>query len=196
MAQILALQIEKLDKNTETLQEPALVIDFQQKRLEKSQLKIQHLWALDGIRALRLMIADYEKLMVVLADEVTPEQLAQFTPLTAAEQIQDDLRRLNTLVEALEYLVNEKPGLTLVAALEILREFGGDEMAAVIDYLLAAEYPVFKAMMKVMDYTSVGGEYVEVEEALCETREVLASMGAYDSVSGIDFLLCQDYVCH
>lgn len=196
MSKVVAMKIEKIEDNqiTSIQAEPALVINFTEKRAAKIQKQINQFWANDGIKTLRTMIADYEVLMNVLATQISEEQLAEYTPLTANDQISEDLRRLNTLVDALEYIVNEKVGTTLEEALSILKNHGTEEMAMVIEYLQTSDYPVFVAMMKVIGYTSVRGQDEAVEGEMNTQAEVLMNLGAVDSVNGIHFLLATMHV--
>jgi len=139
----------KLERNEEIKinAQPAQIIDLEEKRNEKIQIQVN---ALENLSVLKALVAGYEVEMKVLAETVTAEQLAAVTPLTAEEQINEDLRRLHTLIEALEYIVCEKVGFSLSKALEILKAFGGEEMATVIEYLENSDYPTFKTMMEVV----------------------------------------------
>jgi hypothetical protein len=146
MSNVMAIKLEKNEK-VQIVAQPAQVINFVEKRNEIIQTQIV---ALEGIQALKILVADYEIEMEKLAETVSAEDLAQVTSLTAEEQINEDLRRLNTLVEALEYIVTEKKGFSLAQALEILKSFGGEEMTDVINYLEKSNYPSFVALMNVV----------------------------------------------
>src|SRR5262245_8437200 len=131
MSKVVAMKLEK-NEEIQIVSRPAQVINLFEKRNEKIQTQAA---ALEGIQALKILVAGYEVEMKELAETVSAEDLARVTPLSAEEQINEDLRRLNTLVEALEYIVTEKKGFSLAQALEILKGFGGEEMIDVINYL-------------------------------------------------------------
>jgi len=169
--------------------EPALVIHFGKKRAERLQKKAIQKWALDGLYVLRIMISDYEVLMNHLAQNISPEQLVEITALSADDQIQEDLRRLYALLDGMETLVKSKSGMSLREAFRRLKVQGSEEMSLVIEYLEASDYPVFQAMMKLIDYTSEGGGDYGLEKEMESVSSVLGEMGALDSVNGIEYLL-------
>jgi hypothetical protein len=137
--------------------EPAPLISFQKKKIERIQAKKVQAWAKEGIYVLRIMLSDYEVLMNTLAEHITLEQLAEITSLSAEEQIQEDLRRLNDWVNALEWVITEKRNVNLAQAQEWLSHQRFDELTQVIEYLKGSEYPLFRAMMQLIQYTSSGG---------------------------------------
>jgi hypothetical protein len=193
MGQVLALkdweafESRKVEKSFHA--EPASLISFQKKRSERIQQKKVRQWAQSGVYVLRVMLSDYEALMNQLAGQITAEQLAEITSLSAPDQIKEDLRRLNDWVNALEWVVLEKKGFSLAQAMEWLPEQGIEELSLVIDYLKTSEYPLFRAMMQVIQYTSVGGADYLSEKGMVAAIEELSSQGALDSVNGLQYLL-------
>ena len=182
-----AFEIRKLEKIFNP--QPATVISFLKKRAEKIQKKKIQQWGLEGVYILRVMISDYEFLMNQLSVQLTPEQLAEVTSLSAEEQIIEDLRRLNALVDSLEKKLTEKRGLSLALALVDLKLRGSEENSLVIEYLETSEYPIFQAMVRLAAYTSECGGQEAHEIALKGIADILGQMGALDSVNGIHYLL-------
>src|SRR4030095_3051673 len=146
MSKVVAMKLER-NEEIKLNVKPAQIIDLAAKRNEKIQTQVT---ALENLSALKALVAGYEVEMKELALTVSPEKLAEVTPLSAEEQINEDLRRLNTLVEALEYIVCDQVGFSLSQALQILKVHGGEEMATVIEYLENSDYPTFQAMIEVV----------------------------------------------
>lgn len=177
---------EALSFETKLPSSPAVILDFNQSYQKKLQgIKLKQ-WGEDGLSVLKVIALDYERLMRVLASQITPEQLAKVTSLSAEEQIQEDLRRIHDLLAQLELQLHGKPGRNLQEAFEEIKKDQG-ELGVVAAYLEKNEYPLFRLMSKVIVWASLSPE--EVSE--CELSQVLQSlleMGAFDTANALVYL--------
>ncbi|GEM_PF-2483810 len=186
---LLLKEIERNDQpNTAEgsfLQQPAVILDFNQKfQANLLQKNIQRR-AMDGIQVLRVILSDYEKLMKELAQNISPEQLAKITQLSAEEQILEDVRRLNDLIQALESKILAQKGLNLRRAMEDLQKQTQQEVGNVAAYLESNEYPLFKVWVKVIEWTSL--DLIDSNEIEL-TMKHLEELGALDTANVLVFL--------
>ncbi|MCE9625378.1 MAG: hypothetical protein K8R69_08010 [Deltaproteobacteria bacterium] len=128
----------------------AQVIDLQERREAKQQKYSVYLEAMEGIHELRSQIADYDFFMSVLALEISAEQLPELGNVSADQQIQEDLNRLNGCIDALEKLVEENKGFSLETALQLLKRGGNEETLAVLDYLSVTDCPFLARMHEIL----------------------------------------------
>ncbi len=184
-------EVEKTNPfNTDLIQsyqQAAVFLDFNQKFQQSIQFKKISEWASDGLEVLRVIQADYEKLMQELAKEITPEQLAEVTALSAQDQINEDLRRLRDLLQALSDKVLVKKGVSLLEAFEAIKKDISHEVGSVAAYLEKSEYPLFQVMMKVIGWASVESGEIDKNE-INHVIQCLLQLGAYDAASALVFL--------
>lgn len=167
-------------------QHPAVILDFNQKYQKKLENLEVSQWAHDGLSVLKVIALDYERLMRVLAEQITAEQLALVTPLSADEQIKEDIRRIHDLIAALEVQVSLKAGRSLQEAYEDLKK-DQSELGVVASYLEKNDYTLFKVMVKVIGWASVSVREVD-ESELALTMDGLIEMGACDTANALVFL--------
>jgi hypothetical protein len=132
----------------------AQVIDLQSRRKKRTLNEDQARRTEEALEVLRVLITDYEILMKVLAPTVSAEELVQFLPLSPEEQRAQDLRRLHEFANALEGIAGEKR-CTLSEALEVIQKGPDCEMKEVAHYLLGSEFPLFGAMLQVIEWSSL-----------------------------------------
>lgn len=169
-----------------SFQEAAVVLDFNQKYQQKLYHQKIRNWAMDGLEVIKVIRKDYENLMQILATQISSEQLAKITNLSAEDQISEDLRRLDELVELLSSKILSRNGLTLQAAFDEIKQNESTEMGSVAVYLEQSDYPLFQVMMKVLLWSS-REEGVDPEILNGITQDLL-QMAAYDSASALIFL--------
>ncbi len=167
-------------------QHPAVILDFNQSYQKKLEdLKVAQ-WASDGLSVLKVIALDYERLMRILADQITADQLAKVTSLSADEQIKEDVRRIHDLIEALELQLELKSGTSLREAYESLKK-DPSELGVVASYLEKNDYALFKVMVKVIDWSSISA--IEVDELeFGAAVDELIGMGACDTANALVFL--------
>lgn len=168
-------------------QKPAVILDFNQKFQKHLQSKKIYGRAQDGLEVLRVLMKDYEALMQDLAKQISPEQLAKVTELSAEDQIREDIRRIQDLINTLESRVNLKKGLTLQQAFEEIKAESSTELGVVAAYLEKNEYVLFQVMMKVIAWASVTPEKIALIE-LDIVIESLLQIGAFDTANALVFL--------
>ena len=129
----------------------AEIIDLQERR-ETRQRKISiYLEAMEDIHELRGQIADYDFYMSVLALEIDADNLPELGPVTAEQQIQEDLNRLNGFVDALEGIVEENKGISLATARHLMQKQGHREYRMMLDYLSETDCPFLAKMHEIMN---------------------------------------------
>lgn len=138
------------------------VIDMQERREAKQRRYSVYLEAMEDIHGLRSQIADYDFYMSVLALEIEPEQLPELGNLSADQQIQEDLNRLNSFVNALERIVEENKGVSLATARVLMQKQGHREYRMMLDYLSQSDCPFLAAMHEILH----PGAASEVQEKL------------------------------
>lgn len=179
-------KFEEVEVCLETVSSPAIILDFNAKFQKKLEDQRVSQWAEDGLEVLRVVGLDYEKLMRALADQISSEDLAKVTELSAEEQINEDIRRIQDLIHALEARVKSRVGLSLEQAFEEIKNEEG-EVATVAAYLEQNGYALFQVMMKVISWASVKPEEMSVEE-VTPCVQSLVAMGACDTASALVFL--------
>ena len=138
------------------------VIDMQERREAKQRRYSVYLEAMEDIHDLRSQIADYDFYMSVLALEIEPEQLPELGNLSADQQIQEDLNRLNSFVNALERIVEEHKGVSLATARHLMQKQGHREYRMMLDYLSKTDCPFLAAMHEILHPSAAS----EVQEKL------------------------------
>ncbi|MCC6273778.1 MAG: hypothetical protein IT572_09965 [Deltaproteobacteria bacterium] len=129
----------------------AKIIDLQERREAKQRKISVYLEAMEDIHELRSQIADYDFYMSVLALEISPEQLPELGPLSAEQQIQEDLNRLNGFVNALERIVEENKGVSLATARHLMQKQGHREYRLMLDYLAQTDCPFLAKMHEILN---------------------------------------------
>jgi len=124
------------------------MICSEEMQTEKIRKDLLHYEVFADIGLLKGMISEYESLMEEFSRTLSLPERAELRP---QDQIAEDVRRLNTLAEALEYIVTEEEGLSLAEALQILKRHGGEEISCLINYLEKSDYPLFQDMMAAID---------------------------------------------
>jgi len=128
----------------------ANVIDLHERREAKQKRYSIYLEAMEGIHDLRSQIADYDFYMSVLALEISADQLPELGPISADQQIQEDLQRLNGFVDALERFVEENKGISLATARHLMQKQGHREFRMMLDYLAQTDCPFLARMHDIL----------------------------------------------
>ncbi len=169
------------------LQNPAVILDFNQKFQQKLEFKKIYDRAEDGLKVLRVLMQDYEVLMQDLAQKISAEDLAKVTDLSAEAQIKEDIRRIQDLIHSLELRVSRKNGLTLQQAFEEIKQESDTELGVVAAYLEKNEYPLFQTMMKIIEWASIKStEIASIEFDI--VIDTLSQIGALDTANALYFL--------
>ncbi len=138
----------------------AEVIDLQERREAKQKKYSIYLEAMEGIHELRSQIADYDFYMSVLALEIEADKLPELGPLSADQQIQEDLSRLNGFVNALEQIVEANKGISLATARHLMQKQGHREFRMMLDYLSQTDCPFLAKMHEILN-PAAGGQALE-----------------------------------
>ncbi|MFO1464049.1 MAG: hypothetical protein U1F66_09735 [bacterium] len=138
----------------------AEVIDLQERREAKQKKYSIYLEAMEGIHELRSQIADYDFYMSVLALEIEADKLPELGPLSADQQIQEDLSRLNGFVNALEQIVEANKGISLATARHLMQKQGHREFRLMLDYLAQTDCPFLAKMHEILN-PAAGGQALE-----------------------------------
>jgi len=140
-----------MENSTETTYcGPTPIIDLQTRREQKLQQLSTYLEAMEGIHALREQIAEYDFYMSVLALEMDPASFADLSDRSLEQQIQEDLRRLNGLVDSLESIVSEFHGISLETALHLLIKQASPEILDTLAYLAITDCPFLAKMQDIL----------------------------------------------
>ena len=130
------------------------IIDLQDRREAKQRKISTYLEAMEDIHELRGQIADYDFYMSVLSLEIEADKLPELGPVSAEQQIQEDLNRLNGFVDALERLVEENKGISLATARHLMQKQGLREYRMMLDYLSETDCPFLAKMHEILNPVS------------------------------------------
>ena len=180
---------------TESIQ--AEVVDFgafrqktQMKKARRAKAKVQ---AIDMIKVVRALVADYEDQMMAVAHQLDPKEWSEKYDGSAFEQIRDDMRRLYAFVNSLQVAVEIQGAATLTEACDMIRKSGDEELVMTLDYILGSDYLGFQAIRKILEAVVLNDEtYFYNSQSLCETWSQLAAAGFNHCIEPIAALCYQE----